>query len=290
MKNNKMTKRKLKRVVGEYNKNMQAAKKAMDKLMQGGYMPMYADGGVYNTVGDYSGSHVNTMAPMFGANSTKISNMHSPLHAVNPEVLGVTRKAMYGGSIDSYGYGGTPMYGYGGYNRMQLGGSLPGFINDPVEVQTNASGMTYSIPEYQQGGMAQQQPPMPNSQDVATQMMQAEGMPMPGSQQQAMPQEDPAMQQQQMQEAQMAELQALAQAILQGDEEAMQIVEQLPEEQQQIIMEIIEQMEQGQKQTMKKGYGGSTKKKKKMKKGGYSKRKSSDKKLNKMYNTLGIPC
>lgn len=177
----------------------------------------------------------------------------------------------------------------------------------------NKSGKVFKYKK-QEGGQA-----MPNSQDMAMAMAQQEGAPMPPMQQQAP---------EQNQEAMMQELTALAQAALSGDEEAIKIIEQLPEEQQQMILQIMEQMQaQGQgaeagmnagmEQGMQEGmeqmammYGGimntensnkknTTKKSKskkksytsnQMKNGGYSVRKSSMNKLNKLYNTLGIPC
>lgn len=151
-----------------------------------------------------------------------------------------------------------------------------------------------NTPMYQEGGMSSQQGP--DSQMMAQQMMAAQGEQMPGAEQQ----------QGQPDEQMMAQLQQLAQAALQGDEQALQMIEQLPPEQQQIVLQILEQMQAQQGGGQMQGgqeqgaapapgqmmYGGNTKKKapKKKKKGGYSNRSMSDKKMNKLYNSLGIPC
>ena len=268
----------------------------MNRMLQGGLMEYMA------------GGQVNPAAAMFGSNAEKISNMSSPLHGVDTGRMQIGYpKAAYGMSMNTYGMGGySPSY------------SIPqGQMGMPVMKQTNDAGMSYAMPVmYQQGGQA-----MPNSQDMAMAMAQQEGAPMPPMQQQAP---------EQNQEAMMQELTALAQAALSGDEEAIKIIEQLPEEQQQMILQIMEQMQaQGQgaeagmnagmEQGMQEGmeqmammYGGimntenknkknttnksksKTKKKSytsnQMKNGGYSVRKSSMNKLNKLYNTLGIPC
>lgn len=175
----------------------------------------------------------------------------------------------------------------------------------------------------QEGGEA-----MPNSQDMAMAMAQQEGAPMPPMQpgmeqgmEQPMPEQQPQQDEQMMQQ-----LVQLAQAALAGDEQAIQMIQQLPPEQQQIILQIMEEMEaqggqpmpqaapeQGMEPGMEQGmmmYGGimnatnkssnMMEKKKKSKKsksnsnkmmmGGYAKRKTSMKKMNKLYNSLGIPC
>lgn len=286
--------RKLKRDINKYNNNIKSARNIMNRMLQGGLMEYMA------------GGQVNPAAAMFGSNTEKISNMSSPLHGVDTGRMQIGYpKAAYGMSMDTYNMGGySPSY------------SIPqGQMGMPVMKQTNDAGMSYAMPVmYQQGGQA-----MPNSQDIAMAMAQQEGAPMPPMQQQAP---------EQNQEAMMQELTALAQAALSGDEEAIKIIEQLPEEQQQMILQIMEQMQaQGQgaeagmnagmEQGMQEGmeqmammYGGimntensnkknTTKKSKskkksytsnQMKNGGYSVRKSSMNKLNKLYNTLGIPC
>jgi len=299
--------RKLKRDINKYNKTVESANKLMNKMMKGGLME-YMDGG-----------HVNPAAAMFGANSQKISNMSSPLHGVNTARLQLGYpKAAYGMSMDTYGMGGySPSF------------SVPqGQMGMPVKTETNDAGMSYAIPVmYQEGGEA-----MPNSQDMAMAMAQQEGAPMPPMQpgmeqgmEQPMPEQQPQQDEQMMQQ-----LVQLAQAALAGDEQAIQMIQQLPPEQQQIILQIMEEMEaqggqpmpqaapeQGMEPGMEPGmeqgmmmYGGimnatnkssnMMKKKKKSNKsksntnkmmmGGYTKRKTSMKKMNKLYNSLGIPC
>lgn len=214
-------------------------------------------------------------------------------------------------------YGRSWRPGYGGKKYRPLSEMSDAFIKDAEdyyeryrESYNKYLGENFKEKfRYQEGGQA----PMPNSQDMAMAMAQQEGAPMPPMQQEQPMQQDQAMQEEQM----MQQLVQLAQAAMAGDEQAIQMIEQLPEEQQQMILQIMQELEaqggQGQMEAPMEGqpmmmYGGimnatkkskTTKSKKKnsnnkMMDGGYTKkystRKSSMKKMNSLYNTLGIPC
>jgi hypothetical protein len=256
-------KSKFKNHIKEYNKGVKMMKGAMNKMMMGGSTKQqYKKGGVYSDIAKYKGSHVNNMAPMYGFNQGKVTNMHSPLHAVNPEVLGV----LMSGGYNNYSYGG---------NTMQMGGTAYNETLPQGYTLSNSAGMEYSLPMFQMGGQA----PMMDSNQVANQMMAQEGM---APMDQGMMGGD---------EQKMDQLYQLAQAAFEGDEEAIQLIEQLSEEDQQIVLQMLQDMEgEAPEPTMAQAKrGGSTKKKKKMKKGGYAK-STSKMKMNKLYNTLGIPC
>lgn len=113
-------KRTLKRSIDKYNKAMDQARSAMNEMMKGGYVvsrgmggyapqPMYADGGIYKDYAMYSGSHINTMAPHFGFDGTKASNVASSIHGVDTGVQRLSYpKSKYGGNT-YMSFGGTTM-------------------------------------------------------------------------------------------------------------------------------------------------------------------------------------
>lgn len=253
--------------IKEYNRNLAKAKKSMEKLMKGGYME-YMYGG--DTKYGYGG---NAAAGIFGMshNNQAMTNPYSPANA---------------------GYIGKLSQGH----IMQMGGMLGSSL---PKAKSNDKGMSYSMPTYQMGGEA----PMPNSDQVAAQMIETEGG-------QPMQQQQP-----QMDEEQMMALQELAMAAMQGDEEALAQIQQLPEELQMQVLQMIEQMEQEQggmedgmpqqgmqqdpammeeqmgEQGMPMMYGGGMlqvpKAKKKKKKGGKVK-SSSKSRIDSIYSRLGI--
>lgn len=121
----------IKKAWDSYQKNMQKAAKAAEKLMQGGYMnylmggkasymgggysmpDMYATGGqVRNAMATgYGNSHVNTAAAMFGHDPRKENYMNSSVHGWSPIGMSIgypMRKR--GGS----------MYGSGYYNKFLI--------------------------------------------------------------------------------------------------------------------------------------------------------------------------
>lgn len=345
--------RKLKRDINKYNKLVDSAKKLKNKMMQGGLMD-YMEGGHMNPAAAMFGSNSekisNMSSPLFGVNTAR-TQIGYPKAAegmnMNTYDMGgyYPVKGQMGMNVQNYTndagmqYSLPTMYQQGG----RMGDKFGSMKQNPQTAEAIASNFQYApiaegepktyfnyttsddIPvkmrvrdissfatnkKMQEGGMA---PQPATSQEMAMAMAEQEGAPMPPMQQEQPMQQDQAMQEEQM----MQQLVQLAQAAMAGDEQAIQMIEQLPEEQQQMILQIMEELEaqggQGQMEAPMEGqpmmmYGGimnatkkskTTKSKKKnsnnkMMDGGYTKkystRKSSMKKMNSLYNTLGIPC
>lgn len=282
-----------------------------DQYAYGGNM-MYARGGqLYKDFSDYSGSHVNTMAPFYGHNPAKESYMNSSIHGVYPidKRIGYP-KNMYGGNVNSfYNKFHDPYALTGGLSMLKGGGGIhikkenrgkftekanragrgvqeharyvmnnkedfPTSTVKQANFARNAAkwdnkrygGRTGEYGMYQMGGMMPpEQAPMPQGGESTQHMMAlAQGQdPMMAQQQgmgpeQGMPQgQDQQMQQQEMEQ----QLMALAQAVAQGDPQAMEQLKQLPPEIQEQVIAMVEQMRQKEPQmarTGKKKKGGRT--------------------------------
>lgn len=232
--------RNLQRSIESYNKSMSRASAAMGKMMDGGLTSDYvqgkfrvrklmaggkcyscggrmANGGqLYKDYADYSGSHPNMMSTSMGYNENAANYVNSPAHAI-----------MRGN------------YNYGGY----VGNNGPGVFNSPQSFSLGGNynsgfGMNSNWePNYrfQEGGMAGDSSDMYAAQLAQGQMADPAAM-----QQQQMPEQQGGEQEQQLMQ--------LAQLIAQGDQEAIQLLKQLPPEIQQQVMAMVEQMQGGQQQ------------------------------------------
>jgi hypothetical protein len=162
------------------------------------------------------------------------TNNAAHFFGTSPDQISYRESSLHGWDpVDlSIGY---PKRMYGGYNRMQMGGMSP-----EAEVQ-----------------MAQQaqQPSMPESSQYAGQLASNQGpgatMPPQGSEQVNPQQEE------------QAAMMQLAQMIVQGDQEAMETLKQLPPEAQEQVMVMVDQMQEqsGDPKVQTGKMGGKMKKK-----------------------------
>lgn len=218
-----MPNKRIKNAIKNYNKGLRMMSSAKNTLMNGGMI--YQVGGTINTVQPQRQTNVNNMvSSLQNINRTFLpnnilgnNNVQSVLQERPSLYQGGGWKniaaAYFGNNANGISYRNSPLHAYNQGLRQgkqfQMGGAMPQqeeqFADESGQYMNELAGQT------------------PGQQNAP----QQEGMEQEGGQQ--------------LSEQEMMQL---AQLILQGDEEALKLAEQLPQEQQQILMQMIQQMQQ----------------------------------------------
>ena len=213
-----MPNKRIKNAIKNYNKGLRMMSSAKNTLMNGGMI--YQVGGTMNTVQ----STINTVQPQ---RQTNVNNMVNSLQNINRTFL--PNNILGNNNVQSVLQERPSLYQDGGWKNIAA-----------AYFSNNANGISYRnspIHAYnqglRQGKQFQMGGAMPQQEELAGQTPDQQNAP----QQEGMEQES----EQQLSQEEMIQL---AKLILQGDEEALKLAEQLSQEQQQMLMQIIEQMQQ----------------------------------------------